>query len=56
MKEDNKCAPTKSYSDGSCFTLEDLKKISITFNIHLDNGKIKGSKINIIAHANSSKE
>ena len=47
MKEDNKCAPTKKYSDGSCFTLEDLKKISIAFNIHLDNGKVKGSKINI---------
>jgi len=47
MKEDNKCAPTKNYSDGSCFTLEDLKKISIAFNIHLDNGKVKGSKINI---------
>ena len=47
MKEDKKCAPTKDYVDGSCFTLEDLKKISITFNIYLDNGKIKGSKINI---------
>ena len=47
MKEDNKCAPIKKYSDGSCFTLEDLKKISIAFNIHLDNGKVKGSKINI---------
>ena len=47
MKEDNKCSPTKNYTDGSCFTLEDLKKISIAFNIHLDNRKIKGKKINI---------
>lgn len=47
MKEDNKCAPTKNYNDGSCFTLEDLKKISIAFNIYLEKGKVKGSKINI---------
>ena len=29
MKEDKKCAPTKDYVDGSCFTLEDLKKFQL---------------------------
>jgi hypothetical protein len=47
MVEDNKCAPQKKFNDGSCFTLEDLKKISIAYNIHLSNKNIKGKKINI---------
>lgn len=53
MVEDNKCGPTKDYNNGSCFTLEDLKKISIAFNLHLDKGKVKGWKINI---TNSKKD
>ena len=44
MEEDNKCAPTKKYNNGSCFTIEDLKKISIAYNLHLDKGKVKGKK------------
>jgi hypothetical protein len=47
MVEDNKCAPTKDYKNGSCFTVDDLKKISIAYNLHLDKGKVKGKKINI---------
>lgn len=47
MVEDNKCAPTKKYNNGSCFTIEDLKKISIAYNLHLDKGKVKGKKIDI---------
>lgn len=46
-KEDNKCAPNKKYSDGSCFTLKDLKKMSISFNIFIENGEINSSKIDI---------
>lgn len=44
MVEDSKCAPTKKYNNGSCFTIEDLKKISIAYNLHLDKGKVKGKK------------
>ena len=47
MVEDNKCAPTKKYNNGSCFTIEDLKKISIAYNLHLDKGRVEGKKINI---------
>ena len=47
MVEDNKCAPTKKYNNGSCFTIEDLKKISISYNLHLDKGRVEGKKINI---------
>ena len=27
-----KCAPTKKYKDGSCFTLESLQNIAISYN------------------------
>ncbi len=46
-KQFKKCAPNKQFSDGSCFTLKDLKKMSISYNIFVDDGKINSSKINI---------
>ena len=46
--QDKKCAPNKSYSDGSCFTLKDLKKIAMSFNIHIDDKKVKSKKIKIL--------
>jgi hypothetical protein len=32
MESDTKCAPSKKYTDGSCFTLESLKKIAESYN------------------------
>ena len=46
-KQFKKCAPNKQFSEGSCFTLKDLKKMSISYNIFIDNGKINSSKIDI---------
>ena len=46
--QDNKCAPTKEYSEGSCFTMKDLKKMAYSFNIHIENSKIKSKKITIL--------
>ena len=46
-KQYKKCAPNKEFSDNSCFTLNDLKKMSISYNIFVDEGKINSSKINI---------
>ena len=45
--QDKKCAPNKEFSNNSCFTLKDLKKMSISYNIFVDQGKINSSKINI---------
>ncbi len=45
--KDNKCAPNKKYADGSCFTLKDLKKMSISFNIFVEKGEIDANKIEI---------
>ena len=45
--QDKKCAPYKEFTDNSCFTLKDLKKMSISYNIFVDDGKINSSKINI---------
>mgnify|MGYP005645787331 CR=1 FL=1 len=45
--QDNKCAPNKNYSEGSCFTLEDLKKMAISFNKFVEKGEIKSDKIEI---------
>jgi hypothetical protein len=45
--KDNKCAPNKKYTDGSCFTLKDLKKMSISFNIFVEKGEIDANKIEI---------
>lgn len=38
---DMKCAPSKKYSDGSCFTIESLKKIALNYN------KINSNKIDL---------
>lgn len=32
LEPDMKCAPSKKYSDGSCFTLDSLKKIALNYN------------------------
>jgi hypothetical protein len=32
LEADMKCAPSKKYTDGSCFTLDSLKKIAESFN------------------------
>lgn len=36
-EEYKKCAPTKNYTDGSCFTLESLKKIAYAYNKSINN-------------------
>ena len=38
--EQTKCAPSKQYEDGSCFTLESLKKIATNYNNKNENNKI----------------
>jgi len=38
---DEKCAPSKTYKDGSCFTLKSLKKIAESYNIKNPISKIK---------------
>ena len=45
--EDKKCAPNKSYTNGSCFTLEQLKTMASSFNKFIEKNQIKGNKINI---------
>ena len=32
VKDDEKCAPTKKYNEGSCFTLDQLKKMAKSYN------------------------
>jgi len=32
IQQQEKCAPSKKYKDGSCFTLESLRKISLNYN------------------------
>ena len=46
-KENNKCAPSKSYSDGSCFTLDQLRNMAISFNKFVDAKQMDGNKITI---------
>ena len=46
-KEEEKCAPTKSYNEGSCFTIDQLKKMSESYNNFIDEDMMKGEKINI---------
>lgn len=46
--EEEKCAPIKSYNEGSCFTKDQLKKMSESYNNFIDDNKIKGKKINIV--------
>jgi hypothetical protein len=38
---DEKCAPSKTYKDGSCFTLKSLKKIAESYNIKNPMNKIQ---------------
>jgi hypothetical protein len=37
---DEKCAPSKTFKDGSCFNLKSLKKIAESYNIKNENNKI----------------
>lgn len=45
--EDKKCAPNKTYSNGSCFTINDLKNMANSFNNFVDNNQLHGEKINV---------
>ena len=47
MKEHKKCAPTKNFKEGSCFTLNQLEKISEVFNEAVRENKLKNNKIKI---------
>jgi hypothetical protein len=40
MNNDTKCAPSKKYIDGSCFTIDVLKKIAQNYNNKNNNNKI----------------
>lgn len=42
--EDINCAPSKTHTDGSCFTLESLQNISINYNKAIRENKIKNGK------------
>lgn len=46
-EEDKKCAPTKSYNEGSCFTIIQLKIMCESYNNFIDEKNIKGDKIKI---------
>lgn len=45
--EDTKCAPSKKFSEGSCFTLETLVDMANAYNTYIDLGKLKEKKITI---------
>ena len=45
--EDKKCAPTKSYSGNSCFTLESLIRMAQAYNEQIKQKKLKGTLIEI---------
>jgi len=45
--EDLKCAPSKKYSDESCFTIESLKRMSKAYNNKIKERKFKGDLIDI---------
>ena len=47
MTENKKCAPSKNYEDSSCFTLDQLIKMSESFNDAIKNNKINNPKIKI---------
>jgi len=56
-KEYTKCAPSKKYTDGSCFTLKSLKKIAEAYNrfIGADSNdiiKIINSKVELVKQLN----
>ena len=41
INEDKKCAPGKKFKYGSCFTLDDLKKIALKYNQIYQNNQIE---------------
>ena len=45
MSHNIRCAPNKNYDNGTCFTLDNLKKMSSAYN-NSSNGKINPIKIN----------
>jgi len=52
-KEESKCAPSKTYSEGSCFSVESLQKLATSYNneVGLDSNQlilITDSKIDLI--------
>lgn len=47
--EDKKCAPSKSYTEGSCFTLESLTRMAEAWNKNINEKKFKGNIIEIKA-------
>jgi hypothetical protein len=46
-KEDAKCAPDKTYHEGSCYTTDQLVKIASIYNEALKENKIQNKKIKI---------
>jgi len=42
---DTKCAPSKKYNDGSCFSLEALQEIAQNYNSNIKNKKINYEKL-----------
>jgi hypothetical protein len=51
--EDNKCAPSKRFDEGSCFTLESLIDMSHAFNTYIELGLLSKQRIKI---CNSKKD
>jgi len=50
----NKCAPGKKYTDGSCFTINNLKKIAEEYNeIHTDKINIINNKKQLLRDLNN---
>jgi len=47
QNEDLKCAPSKKYSDKSCFTLESLIRMAQAYNNKINEKKFKGKLIDI---------
>ena len=49
---DKKCAPSKTYKDGSCFSLKSLKKIAENYNLKNPNNKINitDNKSELVKH------
>ena len=45
--EDLKCAPSKKFTDDSCFTLESLKRMANAYNNKINQNKFKGNLIQI---------
>lgn len=52
-KVEERCAPSKKYDKGSCFTIDQLKKMSDSYNNFVDEEQIIGDKIII---SNNKKE